>query len=54
MAPSGALGEGTPDWVWRCDAAICKDLALSQNNMPFCAFFTCSQNATGKMAQANV
>ena len=21
-APSGALGEGTPGWVWRCDAAI--------------------------------
>jgi len=20
-APSGALGEGTPGWVWRCDAA---------------------------------
>ena len=21
-APSGALGEGNPGWVWRCDAAI--------------------------------
>ena len=21
-APSGALGEGTPGWVWLCDAAI--------------------------------
>ena len=21
-APSGALGESNPGWVWRCDAAI--------------------------------
>jgi len=43
-APSGALEEGTHGWVWRCDG----DLALSPKNVPFCTFFTCSQNT--KMA----
>ena len=40
-APSGALGEGNPGWVWRCDAAISR---FHKKNMPFCTFFTCSQN----------
>ena len=40
-APSGALGEGTPGWVWRCDAAISR---YHHAFLPFCAFFTCSQN----------
>ena len=31
-------------------AVRCGDLALSQKNMPFCTFFTCSQNT--KMAAA--
>ena len=38
-APSGALGEGNPGWVWRCDAAI------SRYNEKTCLlgrFFTCS------------
>ena len=41
-APSGALGEGNPGWVWRCGAAI------SRYKEKTCLFgrrfFTCSQN----------
>ena len=32
-APSGTLGEGTPGWVWRCDAAISR--YNDERNMPF-------------------
>ena len=39
-APSSALREGAPGWVWRCDAAISR---YKEKNMPFCTFFTCSQ-----------
>jgi len=41
-APSDALREGTPGWVWRCDAAI------SRYHQKICLFVrfsrTCSQN----------
>ena len=26
MCTSGALGDGTPGWVWRCDAAISRSI----------------------------
>jgi len=35
-APSGALGEGNPGWVWRCDTAISR---YKEKNMPFWTFF---------------
>ena len=38
---SGALGEGTPGWVWRCDAAISR---YKEKTCLFGRFFTCSQN----------
>ena len=34
-APSGALGEGTPGWVWRCNAAISRYLSMSDASWPF-------------------
>ena len=34
-APSGALGKGTPGWVWRCDAAISR----YKEKRAFCALF---------------
>ena len=39
-APSGALGEGNPGWVWRCDAAISR---YKEKICLFGRFFTCSQ-----------
>ena len=39
--PSGALGEGNPGWVWRCDAAISR---YKEKTCLFGRFFTCSQN----------
>ena len=39
-APSGALGEGTPGWVWRCDAAISR---YKEKKCLLGRFFTCSQ-----------
>ena len=35
-APSGALGEGTPGWVWRCGEAISR---YKEKSMPLCTFF---------------
>ena len=40
-APSSALGEGKPGWVWRCDAAISR---YKEKTCLFGRFFTCSQN----------
>ncbi len=38
-APSGALGEGIPGWVWRCDAAI------SRYHQKICLFVRFSRAA---------
>ena len=42
-APSDALGEGNPGWVWRCDAAISR---YKEKMCLFGRFFTCSQNSS--------
>ena len=39
-APSGALGEGTPGWVWRCDAASSR---YKEKICLFGRFITCSR-----------
>ena len=40
-APLGALGEGNPGWVGRCDAAISR---YKEKTFLFGRSFTCSQN----------
>ena len=49
--PSGVLGEGTPGWVWRCDAAISR---YHKNKRAFlCVFYVQPKHQNGVVIFVN-